>query len=81
MHGCHEALDYAEGVVDHLDQLVVHYALDTTLGLPSYFLLLTPMTNMGGSAEGAKMITFLEQPAKWAWALSMVVKSPVNLTT
>ena len=39
-------------------QLVVHDALDTTCDDPSYILLLTPMTYMGASAEGADITTF-----------------------
>ena len=40
-------------------QFVVHEALDTTfILLPSYFFSLTPITNMGASAEGAEMMTY-----------------------
>ena len=43
-------------------QLVVQEALDTTVILGSYLLLLTPMTNMGACAEGAEITTFLAPP-------------------
>merc|ERR1712000_280363 len=34
-------------------------------------LLLTPMTNIGASAEGAEMTTFFAPPFKWAEAFSV----------
>ena len=37
---------------------MVHDALDTTCDDPSYILLLTPMTYMGASADGADVTTF-----------------------
>jgi hypothetical protein len=37
---------------------------------------LTPTTNIGASAEGAEMITFLAPPFKWADAFSTVVNTP-----
>jgi hypothetical protein len=37
---------------------------------------LTPQTNMGASAEGTEMMTFLAPPFKWADAFSVVVKTP-----
>merc|ERR1719472_473664 len=40
-------------------QLVVHEALESTLIDASYCVWLTPMTNIGASAEGAEMMTFL----------------------
>jgi hypothetical protein len=40
-----------------------------------------PHTNMGASADGAEMMTFLAPPLMWADALSMVVKTPVDSTT
>ena len=43
-------------------QLVVQEALETTLCLGSYLSLLTPMTNIGASADGADMMTFLAPP-------------------
>merc|ERR1719313_2859236 len=43
-------------------QLVVHDALERTLMSLVYFVWLTPMTNIGASAEGAEMITFLAPP-------------------
>ena len=39
-------------------QLVVQEALDTTVRLLSYFSWLTPITNIGASADGAEMITY-----------------------
>jgi hypothetical protein len=49
----------------------------------SYLSSLTPQTNMGASAEGAEMMTFLAGlgPCKWAPALSVVVNTPVDSTT
>lgn len=50
-------------------QLVVHEALDTMLStLGSYSFSFTPITNMGASAEGAEMMTFLAPPFRWAFA-------------
>ena len=40
-------------------QLVVQEALDTTVRLLSYFSWLTPITNIGASAEGAEMMTWI----------------------
>ena len=40
-------------------QFVVHEALETTsMLLLSYFFSLTPITNMGASADGAEMTTY-----------------------
>merc|ERR1719341_1455517 len=61
-------------------QLVVQEALDTTWRLLSYFSWLTPITNMGASADGAEMITFFAPPLVWARALSVVVNTPVDST-
>merc|ERR1711970_144875 len=61
-------------------QLVVHEALETTFMSLVYFSWLTPITNMGASAEGAEMTTFLAPPLKWRPAFSMVVKTPVDST-
>jgi hypothetical protein len=36
-----------------------------------YLVWLTPMTNMGASAEGAEMMTFLAPPFRWAEAFSI----------
>ena len=36
------------------------------------------MTNMGASAEGAEMITFLAPPLMCAWAVASVVNTPVH---
>merc|ERR1711963_467943 len=63
-------------------QLVVHDALLTTFWSFEYFSLLTPMTNMGASAEGAEMITLEAPPdSMCTLALSTVVKTPVDSTT
>merc|ERR1740117_239787 len=62
-------------------QLVVQEALETMSMFDSYFSWLTPMTNMGASPEGAEMMTFLAPPFKWAEAVSMEVKAPVDSTT
>jgi len=49
-------------------QLVVQDALDTTLWLlGSYLSWLTPITNMGASAEGAEITTFLAPAFMWGW--------------
>merc|ERR1719150_2171069 len=56
-------------------QLVVQDALETTWRLLSYFSWLTPITNIGASAEGAEMITFLAPPLVWAEAPSVVVNT------
>jgi len=47
-------------------QLVVQDALETTSALPSYLVWFTPTTNIGASAEGAEMMTFLAPPPRWA---------------
>merc|ERR1719452_322337 len=62
-------------------QLVVQEALDTIVISLLYFSSLTPITNMGASAEGAEMMTFLAPPAKRALAVSRVVNTPVDSTT
>ena len=50
-------------------QLVVQEALETTsIVSGSYFSSFTPMTNMGASAEGALMMTFLAPPLMCAEA-------------
>ena len=48
-------------------QLVVQEALETTFSDGSYVSWFTPTTNMGASALGAEMITFLAPPSKWAY--------------
>jgi len=60
---------------------VVQDTLLTILSDLSCFLWLTPITNMGASAEGAEMMTLLAPPFKWALAFSMVAKMPVDSTT
>ena len=45
-------------------QFVVQDALDTTVILGSYLLLFTPITNIGASAEGADITTFLAPPKR-----------------
>ena len=62
-------------------QLVVQEALETTVRLLSYLSWFTPITNIGASAEGAEMMTFLAPPLVWARALSWVVNTPVDSTT
>merc|ERR1719379_780174 len=62
-------------------QLVVHDALESTLMSLVYLVWLTPMTNMGASAEGAEMMTFLAPPFRCALALSITVKMPVDSHT
>merc|ERR1712000_55273 len=61
-------------------QLVVQEALEMTGMSDLYSLLLTPMTNIGASAEGAEMTTFFAPPFQWAEAFSVVVKTPVDST-
>jgi len=56
-----EELTFARGA----RQLVVQEALETMLSFTgSYFSSFTPMTNMGASAEGAEMTTFLAPPLR-----------------
>merc|ERR1719163_523900 len=62
-------------------QLVVQEALDRMLMSFVYDLWLTPMTNIGASADGAEMITFLAPPVRCADALSTTVKMPVDSQT
>ena len=50
-------------------QLVVQEALLTTILSLVYCVWLTPMTNIGASADGAEMITFLAPPFRWAWIM------------
>merc|ERR1719486_1731174 len=59
-------------------QLVVHEAFESTLMLFSYVVWLTPITNIGASADGAEMMTFLAPPLRCAEAFSMTVKMPVD---
>mmetsp|Transcript_30099 Transcript_30099/g.82234 ORF Transcript_30099/g.82234 Transcript_30099/m.82234 type:complete len:246 (+) Transcript_30099:686-1423(+) len=62
-------------------QLVVHDALET-IGAPAYCVLLTPITYIGASADGAEMNTTLAPPPSLCTlAFSMVVKIPVASTT
>jgi len=42
---------------------------------------LTPMTNMGASADGAVMTTFLQPPSMCSCAFSIVVNTPVDSIT
>merc|ERR1719333_1955004 len=62
-------------------QLVVHDALESTLMSLVYVVWFTPMTNIGASADGAEMITFLAPPARCIDAFSMTVKMPVDSQT
>ena len=59
---------------------MVQEALETTFRSEVYLPSLTPMTNMGASAEGAEMTTFFAPPFRWAEAFSTVVKTPVDST-
>merc|ERR1740130_2028559 len=59
-------------------QLVVHEALESTLMSAVYDRWLTPLTNMGASADGSEMITFLAPPFRGADAFSITVKMPVD---
>merc|ERR1740136_72669 len=59
-------------------QLVVHEALESTLMSAVYDRWLTPITNMGASADGAEMMTFLAPPFRCADAFSITVKIPVD---
>merc|ERR1740136_12859 len=59
-------------------QLVVHEALESTLMSAVYDRWLTPITNMGASADGAEMMTFLAPPFRCADAFSITVKMPVD---
>merc|ERR1719472_472661 len=59
-------------------QLVVHDAFERTLMSLVYFVWLTPITNMGASAEGAEMITFFAPPSRCIFAFSITVKMPVD---
>jgi hypothetical protein len=52
-------------------QLVVHDALDTMSSFEgSYFSSFTPITNIGASADGAVMTTFLAPPFRCPAACS-----------
>merc|ERR1719310_1872188 len=62
-------------------QLVVHDALESTVMSGVYLVWLTPMTNIGASADGAEMMTFLAPPPRCALAFSIVVKMPVDSHT
>merc|ERR1719217_176129 len=62
-------------------QLVVHEALESTLMSFVYFVWLTPITNMGASAEGAEIMTFLQPPCRCMDAFSITVKMPVDSHT
>src|SRR4051812_3696220 len=62
-------------------QLVVQDALETMFCAELYFSWFTPMTNMGASAEGAEITTFLAPAMRWPWAFSTVVNRPVDSMT
>merc|ERR1719261_607487 len=62
-------------------QLVVHEALERTLMSAVYAVWLTPMTNIGASADGAEMITFFAPPLRCIEAFSFTVKMPVDSQT
>ena len=62
-------------------QLVVQEAFETIVS-PAYFLLLTPITNIGvSSLEGADITTRFAPALMWASAFSFVRKRPVDSTT
>mmetsp|Transcript_20560 Transcript_20560/g.51131 ORF Transcript_20560/g.51131 Transcript_20560/m.51131 type:complete len:236 (+) Transcript_20560:233-940(+) len=61
-------------------QLVVQEAFDKMVS-PLYWSLLTPITNMGASGDGAEMMTFLAPPSMCKLAFSMVLKIPVDSQT
>merc|ERR1719331_2554690 len=62
-------------------QLVVHEAFERMLMSVVYLVWFTPITNIGASAEGAEMMTFLAPPSRWSEAFSIVVKMPVDSHT
>merc|ERR1719247_2599375 len=62
-------------------QLVVHDAFERMFTSFEYVVWLTPITNIGASADGAEMITFLAPPAMCIDAFSMTVKMPVDSHT
>merc|ERR1719258_767114 len=62
-------------------QLVVHDAFDRTLMSLVYLVWLTPITNIGASADGAEMITFFAPPCRCIDAFSITVKIPVDSQT
>ena len=66
-----------------LDYDAIHFLAHLTMWSTSllYFLLLTPITNIGASADGALIITFLAPALICALAFSIVVNTPVDSTT
>merc|ERR1719191_1648985 len=62
-------------------QLVVHDALERMLMSLVYVVWLTPITNIGASADGAEMMTFFAPPCRCIEAFSMTVKMPVDSQT
>ncbi|EEQ40283.1 hypothetical protein CLUG_04411 [Clavispora lusitaniae ATCC 42720] len=52
-----------------------------TMFWPAYLSSLTPTTNIGASAEGAVMTTFLAPASMCFWAPSSLVKTPVESMT
>ena len=56
----------------------MHDAFESTLMSLVYLVWLTDITNMGASAEGAEMMTFLQPPWRCIDAFSIVVKMPVD---
>ncbi len=81
----HETLNDGEVVVDNLGEwgqaVGCAGGVGEHLDVGLVVSLLTPMTNIGASAEGAEMTTFLAPPFKCALALSVVVNTPVDSTT
>jgi len=57
------------------------YTYLTMVIFESYTSSLTPITNIGASADGAVMMTFLQPPSMCSLAFSSVVKTPVDSIT
>ena len=62
-------------------QFVVQDAFEIIDILGSYLSLLTPITNIGASFDGALIKTFLAPESKWACAFSKVVNTPEQSKT
>ena len=62
-------------------QLVVHEALETIFWSAVASLWFTPITNIGASADGAEITTFLAPAVICVCAFSSVVKIPVHSAT
>ncbi|MNE36560.1 hypothetical protein D3C80_1303730 [compost metagenome] len=62
-------------------QFVVQDAFETTKSVALASVWFTPITNIGASADGAEIITFLAPPLICSFAVSTVVKIPVHSAT